>query len=133
MATKNDLIAVMAKEPTLNDAWFTTGVLGFRNLNKEKVEENRQRLLGRIEGFIKTCDWLTQVEKTKGIRRTTPSSYGLKHIAEKDIGYISNGVFIAAAIHCGFKYTREANPHFNMSPESIAAILERQKREGKRK
>ena len=26
------------------------------------------------------------------------TSYGLKHVCEKDIGYITNGVFIAAAI-----------------------------------
>jgi hypothetical protein len=34
------------------------------------------------------------------------TSYGLKHIAVEEIGYITNGVFIAAAIAEGFRVVR---------------------------
>nr|ALS91550.1 putative vacuolating cytotoxin [uncultured bacterium] len=55
--------------------------------------------------------------RTKGINRKR-NSYGLKHVAEGDIGYITNGQFIAAAIHSGFEYEQVntgANMHFNSS------------------
>jgi hypothetical protein len=46
------------------------------------------------------------------------TSYGLKHIAEHDMGYCTNGVFIAAAIAEGFRVRREGrspNAVFNIS------------------
>jgi hypothetical protein len=46
--------------------------------------------------------------KTKSINRRG-TSYGLKHVAEYDIAYLSNGVFIAAATAEGFKVQRIAD------------------------
>jgi len=45
-------------------------------------------------------------------------SHGLKHVAEKNVGYITNGVFIAAAIAEGFRAVRigeTPNAWFNIS------------------
>ena len=42
-------------------------------------------------------------------------SYGLKHVVEKFIGYITNGDFIAACIHAGFVVVPE--------PESPNALI----------
>ena len=51
--------------------------------------------------------------------------YGLKHIAEKEIGYIPNGVFDAAAIIAGYPYRRVDQPNatFGMSERSIKEQL----------
>ena len=77
--------------------------------------------------FVRTCEWLENINKIKTIN-TKHTSYGLKHIAEKHIGYITNGVFIAAAIYCGFDFkVRARNPNvmFNMSEKSIKEISQR--------
>jgi hypothetical protein len=50
--------------------------------------------------------WLRQFNKTKTLNKRSGTSYGLKHVAEEDIGYITNGVFIAAAIAEGFRVKR---------------------------
>lgn len=89
-----------------------------------KMIEGRQKLINSTEEFAKTCKWLEQIDKIKTINRKH-SSYSLKHIAEKKIGYISNGVLIAAAIHCGFdaKITPgQPNVNFNMSEKSIKKL-----------
>jgi hypothetical protein len=51
-------------------------------------------------------------------------SYALKHKAERYFRtYIANGVFIAAALHCGFRFKLSGrdNPNcrFNMSSKNI--------------
>lgn len=86
----------------------------------EKFNNSQEQLLNSIETFEAACKWLSGVKKIKSINRNH-SSYELKHIVEKDIGYISNGVFIAAALHCGFdfKANESKNVMFNMSEESI--------------
>lgn len=91
----------------------------------EKYFKNQQfALIKRIDGFNKTCKWLAKISKIKTINKSR-SSYGLKHLAEKEIGYITNGVFIAAAIHCGFDFKLQigsANVFFNMSEKSLKHI-----------
>jgi hypothetical protein len=57
--------------------------------------------LDSLAAFLKTREWLRQWPKVKAVNRSG-TSYGLKHIAEAEIGYITNGVFIAAAIAEGF-------------------------------
>ena len=45
-----------------------------------------------------------------------------KLVVEQEIGYVTNGAFIAAAVHCGFDFKIEPdspNPYFNMSKKSI--------------
>jgi hypothetical protein len=55
--------------------------------------------------FIRARAWLEGQAKRQTINRIG-TSYGLKHIAEHDIGYVTNGVFIAAAIAAGFQIER---------------------------
>jgi hypothetical protein len=47
------------------------------------------------------------------------TSYGLKHVAEEEICYMPNGIFIAAAIAEGFRVKRVSyaspNAQFNIS------------------
>jgi hypothetical protein len=47
----------------------------------------------------------------------------MKHIAEQDIGYVANGVFIAAAIIAGYPYELCApNARFGMSETSFKKL-----------
>lgn len=55
-------------------------------------------------------------DKTKTIRKRQ-SSYGLKHLIERNTGtYISNGDLIAAMIICGYRYQKDGiNCYFNVT------------------
>lgn len=104
--------------------------------------ESRAKSLGEItiEEFLLSLAFLARVQPTKTIRPET-SSYRLKHIAENyactypeggKLGpqYVSNGAFIAAAIHAGFKYKiyvdylgyESPNVTFNMSKRSLDVL-----------
>jgi hypothetical protein len=65
--------------------------------------------------------WLSQFAKIRALNRRG-TSYGLKHWAEDDIGYVTNGVFIAAAIAEGFTVHcvefGSPNAWFNISTEA---------------
>jgi len=58
-----------------------------------------------LVAFIATRKWLHGKPKISRLNKKA-SSYGLKHVAENEIGYITNGVFIAAALAEGFKVQR---------------------------
>ena len=120
--SRKDIQKVLDQVLELND--FGIGL--FKNgrgltpqQRKDKLEEDRQRLLDSVEEFNKTCEWLSTKARRKTINRAH-TSYGLKHMVERDIGYITNGVFIAAAIHCGFKIQ-----YFHDSPNVCINISEK--------
>ncbi len=104
------------------------GQLGMIKLSKEgfikKFDDEQKALLNDTESFQKICVWLKKVNKIKTINRKH-SSYYLKHVAEQEIGYITNGVFIAAAIDCGFNFESDDSPNvfFNMSEKSIKQLV----------
>jgi len=122
--SKSNIQKSISKLPNLT--YFGVGLYdngkGLSQVEYDKqFKEEQDRLLNSVKAFNETCAWLLQINKIKSIN-TKHSSYGLKHIVEKDIGYITNGVFIAAAIHCGFDFkVEEGNPNvsFNMSEKSI--------------
>jgi hypothetical protein len=90
---------------------------------QEEDERLRKELLGAVGRIQATVDWLQRIKPTKNVN-DTGTSYGYKHIAERDIGYITNGVFICAAYLAGFKvqtYHDAPNTTFNMSKKSINA------------
>lgn len=81
--------------------------------------------------FSIAVEWLSLFQKTKH-KSTWKGSYGLKHVFEhmyyawrpqdKSGSYISNGVFIAAAIEAGFStHTNQPSPncYFNLSKRSV--------------
>lgn len=122
--TRDDIAAVMAKIPDLND--FGIGFFcGHRSKPaKERAQilrRDREQLLASAEDCTRVCKWLAGLEKIRTIndRRT---SYGLKHFAAGSIGYVTNGVFIAAAVHCGFRYRLipgSPNVQFGISERSL--------------
>lgn len=132
---RSDIEKVIEQVPGLND--FGIGVFNphakTASERQRELVEGKATLLDSIEAVYKCCEWLKDVERIKGIN-TRHNSYGLKHIAETEIGYITNGVFIAAAILLGFDYriiNGGPNVAFNMSESSIKAIRRRQKELGR--
>ena len=94
-----------------------------RGLNGEqraaKLKEGQDELLGMTKQCTVICDWLSGKAKIKTINKRH-TSYGLKHMAEKEIGYITNGAFICAAVFCGFDFNASgANARFNTSEKSL--------------
>lgn len=86
-------------------------------------EEDPDRLLHSFDEFERAVSWAKGLNKIQSINPNR-SSYGLKHLAEDATGdYISNGVMIAAMIHCGFNVRAEEgcpNVWFNVSQRSPA-------------
>lgn len=134
--TATRLKQVLAEHPQLSDFGF--GRPNFK-CDDFDMAEQRRSLRSRLGQVRAAHDYLT------GLRRTTadddlPTSYGLKHEAEHEIGYTTNGAFIAAAIIAGVPMkkrpgspnpllgvtTRPPRPH--AQPGSFTAWL-RQRRE----
>jgi hypothetical protein len=109
--------AVMAREPVLC-------VNGMRSYDRRKtLQENakafadwRQKMLGAhcVVQFVRAVEFLQTLEKSPRVNRDR-TSYGYKHSAEYfhkerspgEDPYVSNGMFIAAAMHLGFTIKRD--------------------------
>lgn len=142
------LQSVLGQWPTLNLNGFGAGDRqrrpdGQRETSadrQERIDKGRIALLREQEAFLACLAFLSRIERTKTIRSRT-GSYSLKHLAEnyactypggEKLGpvYVPNGVFIAAAIHAGFKVRPDTdqyglerlNATFNMSRPSIATL-----------
>ena len=107
------------------------GVLDCSDKNALKFEQ--LQLLKSGEQFQRLCDWIgkSYLEKIKSINTDNANSYHLKHLDEKDIGYVSNGLMIAALIHLGFQYQLDGglNVDFAISKRSINRIYKKHRRE----
>lgn len=117
---------VVAQFPDLTDFGF--GVWNEHRLSREeriaKFAEDRARMFHprSLEQFVRACAWLQPLERTQHVNPRAGSSYGMKHVAEHDIGYITNGMFIAAAVACGLQIKRiedSPNAWFNLRSHQI--------------
>lgn len=74
----------------------------------------------------------TQAEAIAGRRRELLESYVLKQIAEREMGYLSNGVFIAAMLHCGHRFLHPGkgnpNAYFPLHKRKVKALDQRRDR-----
>ena len=134
--TLDKLKALMDEHPTLNH--FGIGhcsALYSPNASPEWndriLQGHREHLRVSIADVIWTVGWLrSNVEPIKTINRRH-SSYGLKHLAElfrptDYICYLSNGVFIAAAMIVGYPFKLDPpNAMFGMSERSIKRLKAR--------
>ena len=123
------LDALMAEHPTLTHF----GIRSTRECFPSGSPEWRDRILQAeremfresIDDVIWTVDWLrSNVEPIKTINRRH-SSYGLKHLAEKFSPnlYLSNGVFIAAAMIVGYPFELDPpNAMFGISERSLKRL-----------
>lgn len=112
------IVNVMHRVPELNN-------FGIVTKKDELFEKNRELLRQSVERVAATIDWLQKnVRPIQSINRKH-DSYGLKHRAEKSVGYITNGVFVVAAIIAGYRYEiRLDSPNvvFGMSEISIGRL-----------
>jgi hypothetical protein len=104
-----DMARVLEQEPELSD--FGYGLSGAEQTHEERrarFETNRQliREPRSLAQFLAARQWLRQFAKIGSFNKRG-TSYGLKHVAAHDMGYCTNGVFIAAAIAEGFRVRRE--------------------------
>jgi hypothetical protein len=99
-----DMDRVLEREPELSDNGFKQ-LRGRRSLAEHEAQflkwREDMRAPRSLAQFMAARGWLRQFRKVKALNRRG-TSYGLKHCAEDDIGYATNGVFIAAAIAEGF-------------------------------
>lgn len=122
------LAITLANEPDLNDAGMGLSRDDWRKPREERdaiFKKDREQIWERIEAIEMAVAWLN--EKVKPIKTFSSwrTSYGTKHIAEPDIGYISNGAFIAALLIAGYSIKRNPdslNPSVALSERSLRAI-----------
>jgi hypothetical protein len=55
-----------------------------------------------LDQFQRCYDWLARQPQTVNINKRAGTSYSLKEEVEAESGYVSNGMFIAAALACCF-------------------------------
>ena len=117
---RNQMKNVLNNHPDLCDHGWRT-----RSMTDTKFQQERNKMLTNdaLDQFKSACDWVRLMKPIRTIYRL-PSSYGLKHKAEKYMDtYITNGVFIAAALHFGYRYrlcrADSPNCRFNMSKITI--------------
>ncbi|EKS24409.1 hypothetical protein [Staphylococcus epidermidis] len=65
----------------------------------------------------------------KSINKKSTTSYGLKHLFERDeetkASYVSNEEFRGAMIKLGFEHTDDVNMYFNISQKSVNNLRRR--------
>jgi hypothetical protein len=123
------LTEVLNQFPLLdNTGFFATEVERDRyykrmNLAPEYAFDSRRLLAGSAEAFELAVAWITEHLEMQTKFTRTYSSYGLKHICEDSIGYITNGLFIAAMIACGYRIRpmqeSVSNVVFNVTRRSV--------------
>jgi hypothetical protein len=127
--TREDIAAVMGRVSGLN----SFGIGCFDPRSKTPAERDREIAAGRaellddVDGCSRAEGWLRGKARTKTIDPHR-SSYDLEHLAEEEVGYITNGAFIVAAIHLGFPYRiypDSANPRFGISRRSLSTATTR--------
>jgi hypothetical protein len=102
--TRDDINAVITKIPTLNDSGIGLPKEQMGDLPKEQA-----RLLDRVDVCTKVCEWLEPLHFTETVNRKH-TSYGLKRLFEDATKeYVSDGAFIAAAVHSGFCWKQIPN------------------------
>jgi hypothetical protein len=118
-----EILLAVTRYPELTDFGF--GVFGERRLPPEERERqfkaNRAKMFEErsLLQFLRARAWLQGQGKRKTLNRFG-TSYGLKHIAAHDVGYVTNGIFIAAAISAGFEIERAGS--WQQSPNAFMGI-----------
>jgi hypothetical protein len=104
-ATMGDFLEALGREPGLC-SWGIGDPIMCKQNNID-FERSRESLKTELEMFQGCCAWLALCSKGETINPKAGNSYGLKHRVENWFGqYVTNGAFIAALIHMGFKYER---------------------------
>lgn len=95
-----------------------------------RFKKERDELKVNHAAVERTAKWIKENLTVIKAINSHYTSYGLKHRAEFDIGYVTNGVFIAAAVIAGVPYKiypRSPNVSFALSTKKIKEVYERQR------
>ncbi len=122
-----DVDHLLAAHPSQNDS----GYIPYPYSGAPETERAAQRAADRerlssdpaFERITAAAAWCrTRLMPRLTVGVDCPDSYGLKHIAEEEIGYTTNGEFIAGLLLAGFVMeTRPGlNPMFAVSRKSPA-------------
>jgi len=124
------IAVVMDREPQLNRNGFGAG--NYAKTPQERREQFaqwRSQLRSSGTRVAEIGEWLKRNVEPRSSINSRAGSYGLKHLAEKDLGsYVANGELIAAAIIGNYRYRRNGNtPNavFSMTTPSIDAVHRR--------
>ena len=122
------LSAVLAEYPTRT-------VYGFENPDEtdpDKMAEHSAELRRSEAAFDAACVWIREHLPPTPRSRGYYSSYYLKHVAEVEIGYLANGLFIAAMIHYGHRFRQPGrgnpNAYFPLHKRKMTALDRRRDR-----
>lgn len=111
--TKGEIENVLKLHPTLTHNGFQNGVRLWSLTDAD------------VDGCTRCERWLEPREQSATIDYDV-DSYTLKHAAEAEVGYVTNGHFIVAAIHLGFKMQRDTgtpNAFFNVGGVRIDTAI----------
>jgi hypothetical protein len=123
-AAASDMAAVLERQPQLSDFGF--GVSDRSKPPAEqaaelRIERDRIREPRSLAQFMAARQWLSQFGKLKAINNRRGTSYGLKHVAEHDIGYVNQRRLHSSAISEGFtvqQANNSPNAWFNISTKA---------------
>ena len=126
--TTHPLAVILAEYPTLT-------VYGFENPDETdpaEMQERSEELRKSEAAFDAACAWIREHLPLTPRSRGYYSSYYLKHVAEVEIGYLTNGLFIAAMIQCGHRFRQPGrgnpNAYFPLHKRKVKALDKRQDR-----
>src|SRR5215218_971599 len=124
---KMTLEAVMRQEPTLTRYGFGVYKSPDKAYREKTLAEGRAELWEHAERIQDVCAWIWLHLRPIQSLNSHRSSYGLKHIVEKDIGYVANGELIAAMLMGGYRHAKHGpNAWLNVSETRVKAVTWRQ-------
>lgn len=91
----------------------------------ETFRQEREQMLSDdyLAAFLATRKWLRANATSRNTPNPHATSYGMKHRVERETGYITNGVFIAAAVAEGYTVKQEGFPGGRKMPLSPNAAI----------
>ena len=114
---------IVDENPEITDFGFSSLEDGKKLSKMERqrlITQERTRLYNSILSIEKIYYWICNNLVVQSTINKNISSYNLKQKAELDVGYISNGAFIVAALYSGLKYRRVGpNAYFNIKSSYI--------------
>lgn len=105
-------------------------MLGYGNLRLRSERFTTEQIKGynaelltpdSVSRIDTTCAWIEVNFRLGDYINHKSTSYGMKHVAEPAIGYITNGQFIVAMLLCEYRMGKPVayNPHFNVRHDSV--------------
>lgn len=120
MFTEQDVRSALERNPRLNTFGYDVSDVSFKDKRVSTCESRREDLAGMLDRVNACAEWIqSNITPTNRLNKLR-TAYGIKHITEREIGYIPQGVFILAAILCGYRQEEDCDSAvFNMSEKSI--------------